>query len=147
MPGGEIDHVLAKELALFIENDSQLNRSQYQPIVLNLARKKAKGIYDPKLAVKLVVYLVESGRKKYFKEVADLGPINKATKEAAAKDLLAGMQDEINMALKKIRSKKKKSAPKKGKKRRKPRKAKPGSLKGTLKWINETLNRAAVRFD
>ena len=146
MPGGEIDHVLAKELALFIENDSQLYRSQYQPIVLNLARKKAKGIYDPKLAVKLVLYLVESGRKKYFKDVADLGPINRATKEAAAKDLLAGMQDEISMALKKIRSKKKKSAPKKGKKRRKPRKTKPFTIDRALEVMNNLLDSTAVKF-
>jgi hypothetical protein len=94
----QIDHPVARELVLFIENDSQLYRSQYQPIVLNLARKKIKGIYKRELAVKLVVYLVESGRKKYLREVGSLGgQINMATKIAAAKELLSGMQEEIAM--------------------------------------------------
>ena len=48
-----------KELVLQTSNDEKLYRMQIQPIILNLARKKAKGVYDKNLAVKLFRYAVE----------------------------------------------------------------------------------------
>jgi len=65
----EVDETAAKELELFIENDGDLYRQQTQPIEKNLARKKYRGIYDHDKAVKLYGYLMESGAKKYNKEV------------------------------------------------------------------------------
>jgi len=62
---------LYEELAHFIENDYQLYRSQYVPIVNNLARKRVKGIFQRQLALKLIVYLVESGRKRYKETVGE----------------------------------------------------------------------------
>jgi len=56
------------ELRLFIDNDSQLYRSRFVPIVKNLIRKKKSGKYDSKLAVKGFMYLVDDGAKKYAKE-------------------------------------------------------------------------------
>jgi hypothetical protein len=62
------DTSAARELQLYIESDSGLYRQQYQPILKNLATKKARGIYVHTKAVKLFGYLVESGAKKYVKE-------------------------------------------------------------------------------
>ena len=67
---GEVDHHAAKELELFIDNDANLYRQQYQPILKNLAAKRARGIYDHAKAVKLFMYLMESGAKKYAREFA-----------------------------------------------------------------------------
>ena len=40
------DDTDARELALFAVNDGALYRSRVQPILANLARKTAKGIYE-----------------------------------------------------------------------------------------------------
>ena len=114
----EIDESLARELALYIENDADLYRQQYQPQVLNLARKRYKGAYDAEKAVKLVVYLVESGIKKYRKEFGLTAAVNRATKESAARQILEGMQDEINMKVRELAEKTRK--PKAKKKPEKP---------------------------
>ena len=57
------DQHAIRELGLFIENDSQLYHSQQLPIEKNLKIKGMKGTYDPRLAVKLWSYLIESGRR------------------------------------------------------------------------------------
>ena len=57
----------ARELQLYIENDGQLYRQQQTPIHKNLATKMARGIYDKDKAVKLWLYLMEAGAKKYAK--------------------------------------------------------------------------------
>lgn len=56
------------ELHTFIDNDGDLYRQQYTPILKNLATKLAKGVYDSSKAEKLWMYLVENGAKKYAKE-------------------------------------------------------------------------------
>lgn len=53
---------------MYIVNDGDLYRRQYQSILKNLATKKAQGKYDSALAVKLLMYLVDEGAKKYAKE-------------------------------------------------------------------------------
>jgi hypothetical protein len=60
-----MDEVGAKELYLFITNDSDLYRQQYEPINKNLTIKKARGVYDHAKAAKLFGYLVETGAKWY----------------------------------------------------------------------------------
>ena len=57
-----------RELRLFIDNDGDLYRQQYTPILKNLVTKKARGVYDRTKAEKLWMYLVESGAKKYARE-------------------------------------------------------------------------------
>jgi hypothetical protein len=57
-----------RELAQFIINNTDLNRQQTQPIILNLRKKIKRGIYKPELAVKLWRYLADSGAKAYNKE-------------------------------------------------------------------------------
>ena len=65
---GVVDHPAARELHLFIDNDGDLYRQQYQPILKNLVTKQAKGVYDKDKAIKLWMYLVESGAKNYVRE-------------------------------------------------------------------------------
>lgn len=87
---GPADEHAATELDLFISNDADLYRQQYQPIIANLMRKRAAGKYDREKAVKLFMYLMESGAKKYIAEFGSQGdPIdtvfNKNTRELVAR--------------------------------------------------------------
>src|SRR5574343_1476086 len=66
--GKGLDESAAYELYLYITNDGDLYRQQWQPIQKNLAAKKAKGVYDSTAATKLFGYLVENGAQKYCKE-------------------------------------------------------------------------------
>jgi hypothetical protein len=59
---------LATELCVFTENDGQIYHSQTLSILKNLATKKARGDYDREGAVKLFMYLAESGARKYARE-------------------------------------------------------------------------------
>lgn len=63
--GSSADAVSARELALFIENDGTLYRSQTTSIITNLAKKMAKGQFDRAKAVKLMGYLADNGARKY----------------------------------------------------------------------------------
>lgn len=58
----------AQELVLYIENDGDLYRQQNVPILRNLANKAAQGKYDHQKAIKLWMYLMDNGAKKYAKE-------------------------------------------------------------------------------
>lgn len=86
-----VDKDAAYELELYIDNEGQLYNQQYLPILKNLSKKMAKGKYDQKLAVKLWMYLVDAGAKKYHKEFNGMGKwndmFNKATRLVVAKEL------------------------------------------------------------
>lgn len=58
----------AEELRLFIDNDADLYRQQFTPMVRNLMTKIGQGRYDRTLAVQLFMYLVDAGAKKYAAE-------------------------------------------------------------------------------
>ncbi len=58
----------ARELQLYIENDSTLYTQQTVCIQRNLSRKHKKGTYDHSLAPKLWKYLADNGAKKYTRE-------------------------------------------------------------------------------
>lgn len=62
------DHVSARELELFIKNDSQLYHQQYQPIQKNLRTKQARGEYSHERAEKAFENLANTGARKYGKE-------------------------------------------------------------------------------
>lgn len=86
-------HTSARELKLYIENDGELYRSQGLPIIKNLTAKTASGKYEHDKAVKLYMYFMDSGAKKYVK---DFGggewskvfpvPVRKEAAEAFAKE-------------------------------------------------------------
>jgi hypothetical protein len=63
----------ARELKLYIDNDAQLYRQQFEPILKNLMTKIGRGTYDSVKSVKLWGYLCESGAKKYHREFGGSG--------------------------------------------------------------------------
>jgi hypothetical protein len=93
-----------------VESDGTLYRQQYRPIVMNLAKKKVKGLYEREKAIKLLGYLAESGIKKYKSKAEEyyekkIGAIPSSTKKAIAIELLSGMQGEIEDAVREIKRK------------------------------------------
>ena len=115
-PTGQLDKPLARELYLGASNDGNLYRQQIQPCINNLARKKAKGIYNKRLAVKLFMYPIETYAKKYKKDYCtpDFRISNK-TKILAASLLLRAYSDEVNEAAAEIEKKKAKKTTRKRK--------------------------------
>lgn len=89
-----VDQIAANELTLYIINDSQLYRGSIMPVVRNLARKKAKGIYDKDLAIKAFEYVAKAGADKYRKNFGDI--FYPATRNAVAKELLNEYEQYIN---------------------------------------------------
>jgi hypothetical protein len=63
-----VDRIAAKELQLYTENDYDIYRSRTQPIQKNLARKRYKGTYDSRKAVKGFQYATDDAARKYTKE-------------------------------------------------------------------------------
>ncbi len=99
------------ELALFIENDGDLYRQQYTPIVKNYARKRLKGVFSKALALKGIVYLVENGRKKYRRDIGT-DPwggrsISMEEKLEVARILYPGLMDEVRYVVSKLRQERK----------------------------------------
>jgi hypothetical protein len=95
-----IDTEATRELDLFIQNDEDLYRRRFMPIILNLKKKIAKGIYDHKLAVKMWMYLVDDAAKKYVEEygsqtddVKDMFP--KEVRLQVAQDLADREKDNL----------------------------------------------------
>lgn len=99
-PGpGRVDETGARELQLYIDNDSQLYHSQFIPIVRNLMKRRASGTYNSEKAAKLFLYLVDSGARKYRAEFGTPGaPIfNLATRWEVAKRLRDGFETEASL--------------------------------------------------
>jgi len=59
-----------RELMLFADNDGDLYRQSYTPLMQNLIKKKEKGVYEPEKAVTLWKYHADRAAKKYVKDVA-----------------------------------------------------------------------------
>jgi hypothetical protein len=92
----EPDHVEASELAIYATNDGQLYRQRAQPIIKNLALKMRRGTYNADLALKLWLYLADDAAKKYRAEFHMIGGFSKATRIAAAQQIQAHYDDELN---------------------------------------------------
>jgi len=88
------DDVERREIELFTSNHAQIYRQRIQPIIKNLAKKKAKGNYDDKLAIKAWTYAVNDGIKAYNKEFGSSIKLSKAEKDKAAEYLLKHFEDE-----------------------------------------------------
>jgi hypothetical protein len=101
-PSGPADPTAAHELELYIENDADLYRQQFIPIVKNLMLKRRKGIYDSNKAVTFFMYLMESGAKKYINEFGTRGAkidtvFNKNTRLQAAKTFRDSFETEAEL--------------------------------------------------
>lgn len=101
-PGGsrpqDPDVILARELALYAINDSQIYRQRIIPFIKNYARKKRKGIFDKKKAIEgLANLLAKDVQKKYWEETLGTPPpdMDQATKIAFGEELLDDMMETI----------------------------------------------------
>lgn len=100
-PSGPADPTAARELELYIDNDADLYRQQFIPIVKNLMLKRRRGVYDRELAVKLFMYLMDAGAKKYLKEFGTGGKIdtvfNRNTRLQAARAFRDSFETEAEL--------------------------------------------------
>jgi len=90
----------ARELFVTIQNNwPDLHRQQEVPIWKNLLRKQTKGTYDREKAVKLFMYLVDEGARRYGKDFEGRRGIpsymNKPTRELTARQLRDYFEDEV----------------------------------------------------
>ena len=87
------------EIENFISNDVKLYNGMTKSILNNLKRKKTKGNFDEKLAIKAFTHLAKAGIKKYEKDFDSLnipkGSIKK-TEEAIAKRLYDRHKEDLN---------------------------------------------------
>jgi hypothetical protein len=89
-----------RELSLYIENNGDLYRRQTIPIIKNLQRKIAKGVYNPAKALILWKHLADSGARLYAKEFG--GPGDKwsqmfsvADRKEVAKELADRYEEHV----------------------------------------------------
>ena len=68
-----VDTDAVNELDSFIMNNEDLYRRRFMPIISNLKRKIAKGIYDHDKAQKLWMYLVDDAARQYVKDFGSSG--------------------------------------------------------------------------
>ena len=76
------------ELKLYIDNDANLYRQRYMPILKNLSKKKKKGNYRKTLAQKAFMYLIDDGAKRYVRSYGGnhLDVFPKRQRKTLAKD-------------------------------------------------------------
>ncbi len=84
----------AHELALYAVNDYALYRLRALPIIANLRRKKARGVYDPALALKAWRYMADEAAKSYSRT---FGPcyFPPATRDLAAAEIAEYYAEEL----------------------------------------------------
>lgn len=63
----------SSNLRTFANNDSNLNRQSFQPVMSNLDKKSDKGIYDPQKAEKLWGYHADRAAQAYHKQFGSPG--------------------------------------------------------------------------
>ncbi len=81
-----------RELELFIMNDQDLYRQMFLPILMNLARKMKRGVYNHQMAPKLWQYLVDQGARKYVMQNG--GTVRNTFPKLARMELAKDMADE-----------------------------------------------------
>jgi hypothetical protein len=93
------DEHMAYELINIGEQDSELYRQQFIPIIKNLMRKKAKGVYNNAAAAKLWRYWIDNIVKKHASElgVSNSTAINGLTRNYAAEIMADRQSDEMDM--------------------------------------------------
>ena len=91
---GDFDEHAADELRLYLDNDRALYDRKMNSFIPNVRRKIEQGKYDPALAPKLWIYLVDDAAKKYVKEMG--GSFDVATRRAVAAQLA---KDELQMLM------------------------------------------------
>jgi len=84
-----------RELKLYIDNDQDMYRQRYIPLLKNLSRKKKQGKFRKSLASKAFMYLIDDGAKRYTKEYGgnarDMFP--KRQRQMLSKDYVDEFED------------------------------------------------------
>ena len=84
-----------RELKLYIDNDTDLYRQRYIPLLKNLSKRKKKGQYRKSLASKAFMYMIDDGAKRYVKsyggDARDMFP--KRQRQMLAKDYVEEFED------------------------------------------------------
>ena len=88
----------ARELKLYIDNDSRLYNQRYIPILKNLSNKKKRNKFSKSLAVKAFMYLVDDGAKRYTKEYG--GNVRDVFPKRQRKELAKDYADEFEETFK-----------------------------------------------
>jgi hypothetical protein len=73
-------------------NDQDLYRQMFLPILMNLARKMKRGVYNHQMAPKLWQYLVDQGARKYVMQNG--GTVRNTFPKQARIELAKDMADE-----------------------------------------------------
>ena len=91
----------ARELKTTMDSTEEGYKQQYIPILKNLSRKMKKGVYDKEKAVKLMMYYVDNGAKKYGQDYGgggatgpSIGGFDKKTREEAARAYVEDFEDD-----------------------------------------------------
>lgn len=63
----------SRQLRMFADNDGDLHRQSFQPIVSNLDKKMGKGVYDSSKAATLWGYHADRAAQAYTKQFGDSG--------------------------------------------------------------------------
>lgn len=87
----------SRELRLYIDNDANLYKQRYIPILKNLSKFKKRNKFNPKLAIKAFMYLVDDGAKNYVKDFGgDSKTFSKKNKLELAKDYAEEFEQQFN---------------------------------------------------
>lgn len=68
------DYNLAQDVELFAENDGDLYRQRWVPMITNLKKKRDKKIFDETKAAKMFKYYVDAADKEYQRQVLNKKP-------------------------------------------------------------------------
>ncbi len=63
-----LDSDAVNELDSFIQNDEDLYRRRFMPILTNIQRKMKRGVYDHEKVIKLWMYLVDDAAREYVNQ-------------------------------------------------------------------------------
>jgi hypothetical protein len=85
----------AHELALYAINSAELYRQRIVPIITNLRRKKARGVYDAARAPRAWRYAADDAAKRYVREFG--GRFDVADRDAAAHQIAAHYAAELEI--------------------------------------------------
>ena len=78
-----VDSDAVNELDSYINNNEDLYRRRFMPIISNLRRKMKRGVYDHEKVIKLWMYLVDDAAKAY---VDEHGSIDQDVKDVFPKE-------------------------------------------------------------
>lgn len=90
----------SRELFFYIYSTGKIYKRTTTPIILNLAKKYAKGTFETEKALKAFYNLATEGAKEYAREFAHIEEVNKifsvADRKACACELLEYYWENIN---------------------------------------------------